>query len=79
MQFWSSFEQLLGCYAAKFLLVATLFILKVQEKCPLWITRSLVFPVSARNSSQELLAWTPAAENTEDWGANAELEYLLLI
>lgn len=41
VQFWGSLEQLFGRSEGKFLLVATLFILKVQEKT----TRSLVFPV----------------------------------
>lgn len=44
-----------------------------------------VSSLSLFNSNQEILAiysmlaWTPAAENAEDWGGNAELEYLLLI
>lgn len=44
-----------------------------------------VSSLSLFNSNKEILAiysmlaWTPAAENAEDWGGNAELEYLLLI
>lgn len=58
MQFCCSFEQLLECYDAEFLLVATLFILKVEKKMSTVDDKVVgVSSLSLLNSNQERLAW----------------------